>query len=60
MIYFDHYGRNPSSENRPRQLLVTVLLVVAAIALFPFTILGLFLWGLWFLLSQPPGRLSFR
>ena len=47
MLPFDHIGRDWRAENRFRRVALEVLLAVCAVLLLPFTLLALFLWGLW-------------
>jgi hypothetical protein len=54
MIPFDYVGRNWRDRNRPRQFALEVLLTVCSILLLPFTLLGVFLWGLWRLAGGRP------
>ena len=60
MIFFEHYGRKSDAENPIRQAFIIILMALAAVALFPFTLLGLLLWSFGRLLSDTGRRLSFR
>jgi len=56
MLPFDYIGRDWREKNRVRRICLQLLLLVCAILLFPFILLGLCLWGLWRLAN--PGRES--
>ena len=47
MIYFEHFGNHPSHQSRFRQVMMSLLVGIVAILLFPFTLLSLLLLGLW-------------
>jgi hypothetical protein len=47
LLPFDHIGRDWRSENRFRRVSLAAFLLLAAILLLPFVLLGLFFWGLW-------------
>lgn len=48
MVFFEHYGRDPYRENRFRQVVMSLLLLAAAVLLFPFTLLA----ALWLAMGE--------
>lgn len=54
MILFEHSGPEWPAIRWVRTTLLAIFLAAGAILLFPFTLLGLFLQGLWYLASPRP------
>ena len=48
MMTFEHTSADgKASDDHPAPILPEVFLVICALVLLPFTLLGLFFWGVW-------------